>query len=478
MSSGKAVDPFRKLVRKLVRTLAFRLTLWYGALFVVTSCVAFLFFYLLIINVIRQGTDRDLLAEVRSLERITRSQGVEAARRQAVLEAQAAGEKKLFFRFLYRNGQVFSSSNMSYWRDIGIGRDALGQLLAEGEPVFDTIDTVDRRHRVRVLYALVSPRVILQIGQSMEGRTRLVEAFRRIFVLTMAALFILAAAIGWFMARRALSGVGRVTRTARRISDGSSLDERVPVGKRNDEVDQLAVTFNQMLDRIQGLVAGIREMSDNIAHDLKSPITRIRGGAEIALITPGKKADFRQMAADTVEECDRLLETINTMLLISRAEAGADTLDVSAFDLGEIVSDACSLFEAPARAKGLVLNCRIRDRMNLKGDLRLIQRMVANLLDNAVKYTDRGTINVVAQSRGSDAVEVSVSDTGTGISAEDLPLVFDRFYRCDPSRSAAGAGLGLSFARAVARAHGGDIRVESRPGKGSRFTVDLPRDDS
>jgi len=466
MSSGK--------LHNLFRTLAFRLTLWYGALFVVTSCVAFLFFYLLITNVIREGTGRDLMEEVRSLTNITRSRGVEAAQRQAVLEAQAAGEKKLFFRFLYRDGQAFSSSNMSYWRDIGVGRSALQLLLNEGEPVFDVVSPADREHQIRILYALVSPQVILQVGQSMENHTRLIEAFRRIFIFTMAVLFVLAAAFGWFMARRALSGVGRVTRAARHISEGSSLSERVPVGGRGDEIDQLATTFNQMLDRIQTLVAGIREMSDNIAHDLKSPITRIRGTAEITLTTDSDNIDFQQMAASTIEECDRLLETINTMLLISRTEAGAHTLELTTVDLAAIVRDACSLFETPAQVKGLGLNCDIQAPMVLAGDLRLIQRMMANLVDNAIKYTDKGSVEVVLRSIGTNQAEISVTDTGVGISAEDQPHIFERFYRCDPSRSKSGTGLGLSFARAVARAHGGDIKLKSQPRQGATFTVTLP----
>ena len=425
-------------------------------------------------NVIRQGIDQDLQAEVRSLTSIMRSRGVETAQRQAVLEAQAAGEKKLFFRFLYRNGQVFSSSNMSYFSDIGVNRSALQKLLTEGDPVYDVFSPGNRKHKVRILYALVSSQIILQVGQSMENHTRIIEVFQRIFVVTMAALFVLAAVVGWFMARRALAGVDKVTRTARRISDGSSLDERVPIGKRDDEIDQLASTFNQMLDRIQGLVAGIREMSDNIAHDLKSPITRVRGSAEIALTGTASNAEFEQMAASTIEECDRLLETINTMLLISRTEAGANTLELENVDLAEIVEDACFLLEASAQEKELELSCQIIDRLFLSADLRLIQRMVANVIDNAIKYTDKGSIELVLRRSDTNHAELSVTDTGSGISEDNQKHVFDRFYRCDPSRSKAGAGLGLSFARAVARAHGGDVTVTSYPGKGSTFTINLP----
>ena len=455
-------------------TLAFRLTLWYAGIFLVSSCVAFLFFYLLITTVIRDHTDQDLLEEARTLASIRNTRGIEAAQRQAAREAQAAGEKKIFFRFLYPTGIVFSSSNMSYWRDIGIERAAINQLLEDNQPVLDTIRTPDRRHQIRVLYVLLSPSVILQLGQSMENYTRVIEVFRKIFILTMAVLFLLAAIVGWFMARRALAGVERVTQTARRISNGS-FQERVPVEKREDEIDQLAITFNQMLDRIQTLVIGIKEMSDNIAHDLKSPITRIRGLSEVSLTTGASLTEYGEMAASTIEECDRLLDMINTMLFISKTEAGVLQLEKNKIDIGAVICDACDLFQSAAEDKGLTMVCHVDENISVDADMRLIQRMIANLLDNAIKYTlPDGRVDVSAHTDGKRGVQIAIADTGIGISRKDLPHIFERFYRCDPSRSQSGTGLGLSFARTVARAHGGDIFVKSTPDQGSTFTVTLP----
>ena len=455
-------------------SLAFRLTLWYAGIFLVTSCVAFLFFYLLITTVIRERTDQDLLEEIRTLVSIRESGGIEAAQRQAYLAAQAAGERKIFFRFLYPTGIAFSSSNMTYWRDIGVERNALDQLLKDNQPVFDTIKSPDRRHRIRVLYAKFGSRIILQTGQSMENYTRFIEAFRKIFITTMAILFLLAAVVGWFMARRALAGVETVTQTARRISNGN-LQERVPVKKREDEIDQLALTFNQMLDRIQTLVNGIKEMSDNIAHDLKSPLTRIRGMSEVTLTTEASIDDYETMAAGTIEECDRLLDMINTMLVISRTEAGVGTLVKNEIDISAILEDACDLFQSAAEDKGTTLFCQINEGIEIDGDIRLIQRMIANLLDNAIKFTaPDGRVDVSIHADGNRKVNITVSDTGIGISPEDLTQIFERFYRCDPSRSQAGTGLGLSFARTVARAHGGDITVNSVLNQGSTFSVTLP----
>ena len=251
--------------------------------------------------------------------------------------------------------------------------------------------------------------------------------------------------------------------------------ERVPVKKYQDEIDQLAITFNRMLDRIQTLVTGIREMSDNIAHDLKSPITRIRGISEVSLTTDASNKEYETMAASTIEECDRLLDMINTMLVISKTEAGVNKLDTHKMDITSVVRDACELFQAPAEDKDLRLICEVTGTTSISGDNRLIQRMIANLLDNAIKYTPNGgSVEVAVNPVNNDAVAITIKDTGIGISEKEMSRIFERFYRCDPSRSEAGIGLGLSFGRAIARAHGGDITVSSEPNHGSLFTVFLP----
>jgi signal transduction histidine kinase len=231
-----------------------------------------------------------------------------------------------------------------------------------------------------------------------------------------------------------------------------------------------------MLDRIQALVTGIREMSDNIAHDLKSPITRIRGISEVTLTTGASDKEYETMAASTIEECDRLLDMINTMLVISKTEAGVNKLDTRDMDITAIVRDACELFQAPAEDKDLRLVCDAQGNFSISGDNRLIQRMIANLLDNAIKYTPAGgTVHVSVHPQSNHSVAITIKDTGVGISDRDISRIFERFYRCDPSRSEAGIGLGLSFARAIARAHYGDITVSSSPDKGSTFTVKLPK---
>ncbi len=455
-------------------TLAFRLTLWYAGIFAVSSWFAFLLFYQLITSFFLERTDQELLNQVSRFSILLASQGADSVRDSAIIESEAAGVKKVFFRFLTVEGHVFSSSNMSYWKDIDIDEAALRTLFRENSPVFQTISIAGRREKVRILYSMLSPSIILQVGVAMESYSGFLDAFQRIFIATMTFLVLVAAGVGWFMARRAISGVEAVTRTARRIS-GGALTDRVPVKGSGDEVDQLALTFNQMLDRIQALLKEIKEMSDNIAHDLKSPIARIRGMAEVTLSSGKTLSEYEGMAASAIEECDRLLDMISTMLMISKTESGVDKLSGKDIDLSVIIRQACELFGPTAEDGRLTLSCNVPDAIHVIGDTPMIQRMLSNLLDNAIKYTPPGgTVNIVA-AENHKQVTVEVKDNGVGISCKDLSRIFERFYRCDESRSRSGVGLGLSLARTIARAHGGDITVVSAPNKGSVFTVTLPK---
>ena len=419
-------------INRLRQSLAFRLTVWYAVIFVLSSAIAFALFYLLITQVVRQRTDDDLRIQANGLYQIHLLQGVQMMRRAAVLKAQATGEQKMFFRLFYPSGVSFSSSNMIYWNNIGIDRDAVAAILEGGASYRYATQKVPRKsYAARIIYKRIDRSIILQLGYSLEDEERLVNTFERTFFIAMAALLAIAVAMGWFMARRALSGVAMVTRTARQISE-SDLESRVPLLHRHDEIDLLAFTFNQMLDRIQQLVISMRQMNDNIAHDLRSPITRIRGLAEVTLTGAEGMEDYTQMAASTIEECDRLLQMINTMLAISRTEAGIDPDGFQPVDMAAAAKEACDLFQPLADDKAIDLQCNCETPCLVQGDPPMLQRVLANLIDNAIKYTpSRGMVRVDVEPDGEICV-IRVEDSGPGVPAEDRTRIFQRFF---PRRS-------------------------------------------
>ncbi len=465
---------FLKRLSVLSRSLAFRLTLWYAGIFALSSCLAFVIFYYLIIDVLREQTDGNLRRQLTAFSGIMQLEGIAGVQQIAAMDALSGGEEKRLIRLLSRFGTEFTTAGSDYWQGVGVNAEAIRRLLTGGRPVIETVMLDERRASLRIIYGTIGPGVIMQLGHSLTDEIRLITAFQRLFLATIGSMFLLAVVIGWFLARRALSGVGGIAAAARKISDGD-LKTRAPITGRQDEIDQLAGTLNHMLDRIQTLIRGIGEMSDNIAHDLKSPVTRIRGLAEITLTTAQSDDDYENMAASTIEECDRLLEMINAMLFISRAEAGVGEVRPETIALEALVGDAVHLFETTAADKALGLTFAAGVDARVQGDARMLQRMIANLLDNAIRYTPAGgQVEVMLTTTADGGARIDFRDTGIGLAAEDRERVFERFYRCDPSRTASGSGLGLSLARAVARAHGGDITVDSAPGRGSTFSVSLP----
>lgn len=455
------------------RTLAFRLTLWYAAIFSASSLLAFFFFYLQIASILRERTDEDLADDIKEFSELLAAKGIDEVKGKMILEAKNDGEKTIFYRLLSPDGKVLGSSEVFFWGRLEVSQPALQQIAKDKKLVFETLAIEGRRHMARALYAPIGPATILQIGVSLEENDEFLAQFRRIFGVTIAVVMVFAGLLGWFMARRALKDVEQVTQTARAIS-ASDLEQRVPVKGRAEEIDRLATTFNDMLDRIQALITETKEMTENIAHDLRSPITRIRGMAEMALTTGKTVEEFEAAAASTVEDCDRLLEMINTMLFISQTEATAGKLATEEVDMTGVVHDACELFQPVAEDKGVSLVVEIGANVKVQGALQGLQRMIANLIDNALNCTPPpGTVTVSVN--GDDKLGIiAVKDTGVGISADELPHIFRRFYRCDRSRTLPGAGLGLTLVQAIVNAHRGHIAVASTPNGGTTFTITLP----
>jgi heavy metal sensor kinase len=457
----------------LFRTIRFRLTLWFTGIFSVSAAVAFILFYYLAVQTLQGQIDADLLDKASQFSTVIHQSGLRGAGNLAVNESKAAGEKMIFFRLLYPSGEVFASSHMSYWKNIQVDQTLLDRLMEKKSPVFTT-RMMENDQKARILYAFVARNAILQTGTTMESRSRLLIAFKRVFMVAMGFVVGFSALSGWFLVQKALSRVGTITRTANSIT-GSSLQKRVPVTGSKDELDHLAGTFNRMLDRIESLVDGIREMGDNMAHDLKSPVTRIRGMAEMTLLQGETLEEFHTMAASTIEEADRLLDMINTMLVISRTRAGEGNFHFEPMDLTRMIHSACDLFAPVAEDRGIAFSWDVPGRFEMNADVDMLQRAFSNLLDNAIKYTDPGgRIRVDVIRKTDSLMEIQVTDTGPGIPPELHERIFDRFFRAESSRTSPGSGLGLSFARAIVREHGGDIQVDSSPGKGACFILTLP----
>lgn len=460
------------LRKRLFRSVASRLTLFYAVLFGLVSCTGVLLIYLTIMMHLRSTIDAELLDEMHELSYYVTHSDLKTVHRTFLLEAEAENPGSLFCRLISSSGEVLASSDMSAWPPAQLA--AVWPSEPDGRRiVFKTIPLKDERRKARIISAEVIRGRILQIGIALDKDEQFLAEFRYTAAAILTGMLALGALIGWRMARRAMAGVEDVSRAAERIAEGH-LDDRVDVANYGEEIARLGRTFNHMAERIQKLMTEMRQVNDNIAHDLRSPVARIRGLAEAAVTEKAVTPECEEFAGNIVEDCDRLLHMINTMLDISEAEAGIGRLNVQEIDLAEVTCQATDLFQPVAEEKKIVLRSEISPVPPILGDLRKIQRALANLIDNALKYTDPGGEVAVSLSRDDGLVRIAVRDTGIGISDEERSRIFDRFYRGGRSRTQPGNGLGLSLAWSVARVHGGEITVDSSPGNGSTFTLILP----
>ncbi|PKN26800.1 MAG: two-component sensor histidine kinase [Deltaproteobacteria bacterium HGW-Deltaproteobacteria-21] len=456
------------------RTLALRLTLWYAVCFAASSLCAVLVFYVSVSSMVQRRTDQGLVNELSEFSSIFKLRGDSALMEAMRIEAESEGTGEAFLRVIKPDGQVIGSTDLSSWKGVGVNRTILERIAGGESYVLETLSFPERPCKARLIYGDMSKGRILQMGVSLEEDEQFLETLRSLFGACLAVIIAFSAIIGWVMAGHALSGIEEVTETAMEISRGT-FHRRVTVKSRDDELVRLSMAFNRMLDHIHELIAGMREMTDNIAHDLKTPITRIRCLAEAELNRGDSSGSCRNLAADTMEECDYLLQMINTMLMISEAEAGVAAFTKEEVDMAGLILDVSDLFHPIAEERGIALLLDLSETASVTGDKAGFQRLMVNLMENAVKYTPSGGTVKVSVQKDDHHVSIAVQDTGIGISESDLPHIFKRLYRCDASRSQPGFGLGLSLAMAVARAHGGGINVTSKTGEGSTFTVTLPR---
>jgi signal transduction histidine kinase len=317
---------------------------------------------------------------------------------------------------------------------------------------------------------------LVQVGKSTEAREALLARFRAALGLVTLSILVIALTGGWLVTQSALFPIRRLTQAVRRIIRTGRTDARVPVVGTGDALDELTSLFNAMLDKIEGLVTAMRHALDNVSHDLRTPLTHLRGTAEMALAGAPDVDRYREALADCVEESDRVLVMLNTLMDISEAESGAMQLRREPVALADVVRRAIELYRDVADVKGvaLVVGADTSDAI-VMGDRTRLEQVAANLIDNALKYTPSGGRVSVEVSADDAGAWLRVQDTGPGIPPNESARIFDRLFRGDTSRTERGLGLGLSLVKAVVEAHGGTVNVESEPGRGAVFTVRLPR---
>jgi signal transduction histidine kinase len=454
-------------VTRLLRTSTFRLAALYLVLFAASVLALLVFIYFSMAGFIEQQTEATIRAEMRGLREQYDQRGLTGL--VEVVQARSAVPRANSLYLITDPALARVVGNLDSWP---AGR--------ETRPSWITFSVQNPTQEGEIDNVLASVNVLPGGFHLLVGRNlRDADAFRRRVSITLgwAALLTLALGVagGLFMTRNMLARVEAVNRTSERIIRGD-LSQRVPLTGSGDEFDQLAANLNNMLDRIERLMLGMRQVTDNIAHDLRTPLARLRARLEVTLLERPDVNRYGEALHETIAEADRLLGTFNALLSIAEAEAGARRDSMAVVDLAAIARSVAELYEPVADEKGLALTVESDPGIAVQGDRHLLSQAVANLLDNALKYTPTGRVSLTVR-RAGDRVRLEVADTGPGIPADRREAVFDRFVRLEGSRSTPGNGLGLSLVRAVAKLHGGEVWLEDNA-PGLKAVVMLPATDN
>jgi signal transduction histidine kinase len=457
---------------KLLRTTAFQLTLVYLLIFVLFAASLLGYFALNTRRLITEQITNTVNGEISGLSQ----------------QYTAGGLRRLVIVVDLRSRRPGSSL---YLLTTPAGEGLAGNVGSLQPGVLDHpgwLETSYRRieatqgteHRALVRVVQLPGGFRLLVGRDLEERERLYGIITNAGRWSFALVVLLGLAGGFFVSRRVLNRIDAMTETAQTIMAGD-LAGRLPVAGTGDELDRLADHLNAMLERIEALMRGLKEVSDNIAHDLKTPLTRLRNRCEQALRGPAGDTDYRAALESTIAESDELIRTFEALLMIARAESGHARGNMAEFDAAEIARDVGELYEPLADEKGLALKVDAPTAAPVRGNRELVSQALANLVDNAIKYAgpcrlingEPAEIMVKAGSEG-DRITLTVADHGPGIAEADRGRVVERFVRLEQSRSEPGSGLGLSLASAVARLHGGELKLEDNH-PGLRSIIALPR---
>ncbi|GHA29158.1 two-component sensor histidine kinase [Devosia pacifica] len=461
---------------QLLRTTSVRLTATFILIFVVFSVLLLgIIAWQASIQIQRQQT-ADIDREVRLLQRIDRTQGLRGI---AVAVQRLANQPGPGIYYLGDRAGLFLLGNITDVPDQIIFEPGVYSFDYERPRPFDPDEEgeAERTQGFAVVRSVeLASGLRLIVGRDVVERRGFTAIIIQAFLFGVAGILIFSLVAGGLTARRILRRIDTIGATSAKIMSGN-LSERVPVTPRNDEFDGLATNLNAMLDRIEQLLQGLKEVTDNVAHDLKTPLTRLRNQAESALRPTADDEQRRQALEATIAESEKLIRTFNALLMIARAEAGAPSGAFAEVDISAVVADVADLYTPLAEDSGMSLVTRIEPDVTLRSNRELLGQAVVNLIDNAIKYLAseeprEGRIEVGVE-RGVAGVRIVVSDNGPGIQEEDRQRVLQRFVRLEKSRTEPGSGLGLALVDATARLHGGTFRLEDNA-PGVRAIIELP----
>jgi heavy metal sensor kinase len=349
------------------------------------------------------------------------------------------------------------------------------EKAAKGEIVYETVENLSSRTRMVTIPFIENKQVsFVQVGASLADFDETMRKLLIIMIIGIPTSLSVTVIVGYFMAKKSLKPVDQIRKAAVKISS-SNLDERIDIKGRRDELSRLAETFNAMISRLKDSFQRINQFSIDVSHELKTPLTILKGETEVALRKERSNEEYRHLLQSNLEEIDRMAQIIDDLLLLSKADRKDVKLNIENISLRDLIADVCMKMKIFADKKKISLVVDELADVRLSGDELKLRRMLWNIIENGIKYTPKDGTVTVSSYTNNGCVCIDVRDNGIGISADDIEYIFDRFYRADRSRKReSGSGLGLSISKWIAEAHKGVIEVTSQPAQGSLFLIKLP----
>ena len=462
---------FWKRVRELPRTLTFRVGVWYASVFLISAVLLLWLVYFLLGAAINRK-DRDMIeARLREYVSVYQHGGIPALRDWTGRVNKARAQRMFFVRVAKLDGTVEMVVMPEDWSDGDLSLlDNGARVLPKGWIRISRDPDMD----LTVASTVLQDGTIFQVGRSSDSRSKLLAKFRQVFLVIIVPVIVLGLTGGMILTNRMMRPVRNVIAAASAIIDTGRMDVRVPLRAADDELRDLAVLFNRMLECNEELFRALHDSLDNVAHDLRTPLARLRATLEEALQDKENQETVQENIGKGLEETDRVKTIISTLMEVARAEAGLMKLRIEQTDIGALIKDAAELYAHVAEDKNVSVTTQFSNGCSAAVDAVRMRQVFANLLDNAIKHTPSAGRISISASRRDGELEVKVRDTGVGINEVELPRIWERLYRGDKSRSEHGLGLGLNLVKAIVEAHRGRVEVSSVPGAGSEFRVYLP----
>ncbi len=452
-----------------VHTIHVKLAILSTLMIVAGFLLLFSFTYIFLDSTLQRETRNDLRFRLLENWAAYKTGGIDFIEDELEMQKRFAGGTPFFLRVANLSNRTLFSVFPRDWEVLNLDTMDPELLLKDGKPVLIRSEEGDLS--VMVQGIPLGDGNYLQVGMSTEENRNLLRHFSRVLLFTLAPLVLISILAGLLITSKLLHPIQELIDTVRSVRKTGDMRVRVPVRATGDELDTLSRLFNEMLERIELLISGMRETLDNVAHDLRTPLTRISLSTGVVLEGEEDGAAYRGAMEQVYEQTQKLQAMLDSILDIRGAGTGVIKLDREMVDLSGLVEDVTELYQYVTEEKGIHIHTDLPPRILCLLDKNRIRQVVANLLDNAVKYTPpRGHV-WISLVNTDDHVEVTIRDTGSGIPEDEIKSIWERLYRGSRQQDQPGLGLGLSMVRAIVEAHGGVVDVKSRVGEGSEFSV-------